>query len=68
VLKTLKKHKLFVSIKKWEFSKQSLVCLGYMIGGEELKIHLAKMELISKRPTPTNAIKVGSFVGILKCL
>jgi hypothetical protein len=38
VLETLKKHQLLDNLKKCEFSQQSLVYLGYVIGGGELKI------------------------------
>lgn len=42
VLETLRKHKLLANIKKREFSEQSLINLGYVIGRGELKINLAK--------------------------
>jgi hypothetical protein len=37
-LETLKKHQLFTNIKKFDFSLQSLVYLGYVMSGGELKI------------------------------
>ena len=48
VLETLKKHKLLANLKKYEFPHQSLVYLGYVIGGGKLKIDHAKMEAIMK--------------------
>jgi len=48
VLETLKKHQLLENLKKREFTEQYLVYLGYVIGGGELKIDLAKMEAIMK--------------------
>ena len=44
VLETLKKHKLLANIKKCDFVQQSLVYLGYVINGGELKIDPSKME------------------------
>jgi hypothetical protein len=63
VLETLKKHQLLANLKKCEFSQQSLVYLGYVIGGGELKIDPTKMEAIMKWPVPTNCTEVRSFVG-----
>ena len=34
VLETLKKHQLLENLKKCEFIQQSLVYLGYVMGGE----------------------------------
>jgi hypothetical protein len=62
VLGTLKKHQLLENLKKCEFAQLSLVYLGYVIGGRELKMDPAKMEAIMKWPVPTNVIEVRSFV------
>ena len=37
--------------------------LGYVIGGGKLKIDVAKMEAITKWPTPTNVNEVRRFWG-----
>jgi hypothetical protein len=63
---TLKNHHLLDNLKKCDFSRQSLVYLGYAIGGEELKIDLAKMDAIIKWLVPTNVTKYRSFVGETK--
>jgi hypothetical protein len=63
VLETLKKHHLLANIKKCKFSQQSLVYMGYVIGGGELKIDISKMEAIMKWSIPTNCTNVGSFFG-----
>jgi hypothetical protein len=44
------------------------VYLGYVIGGGELKIGLAKMDAIMKWLVPTNIIEVRSFLGATKYL
>jgi hypothetical protein len=46
VLETMKKHQLLANLKKCEFAQQSLMYLGYMIDGGELKIDPANMEVI----------------------
>jgi hypothetical protein len=44
----MKKHHMLANIKKFDFSQYSLVYLGYVIGGAEIKIDLAKMDPIMK--------------------
>ena len=63
MLESLKKHQLLANLKKCEFAQQSLVYLGYVIGGGELKIDPSKMEAIMKWPVPTNVSKVKIFIG-----
>ena len=46
-----------------KFVQQSLVYLGNVICGGELKIDPAKMEAITKWPTPTSVTKVRMFFG-----
>eukprot|EP00253_Pinus_taeda_P004842 PITA_04842 len=54
VMETLMKHQLLANLKKCEFAQQSLVYLGYVVGGGELKIDPSKMEAIMKWSVPTN--------------
>eukprot|EP00253_Pinus_taeda_P033077 PITA_33077 len=63
VLETLKKHQLLPNIKKCESAQHSLVYLGYVIGGGELKIDPSNMDVIKKWLAPTNFIEVMSFIG-----
>jgi hypothetical protein len=63
VLETLKKHQLLANINKFEFSQNSLLYIGYVIGGVKLKIDLSNMEAIMKWLVPINCTKVWSFVG-----
>lgn len=58
VLETLKKHQLLENLKKCKFSQQSLVYLGYVISGGELKIDPSKMQAIMKWSVPTNVSEV----------
>jgi hypothetical protein len=68
VLENLKKHQLLANLNKCEFSQQSLVYLGYVIGGGELKIDLINMEAIMKWPFPTTVTKVRIFVRVAQYL
>ena len=43
VLDVLKKEKLFLKMSKCEFGKTSLVYLGHIVGGGELKIDPSKL-------------------------
>eukprot|EP00253_Pinus_taeda_P031122 PITA_31122 len=62
VLETLKKHQLLANLKKCEFVQQSLVYLGYVISGGELKIYASKMEVVMKWLMPTNVYEVMHFI------
>jgi hypothetical protein len=50
VLDVLKREKLCINMPKCEFGKTSLVYLGYIVGGGELKIDPYKVEPIMKWP------------------
>jgi hypothetical protein len=50
-------------LSKCEFGKTSLVYLGYIVGGGELKIDPSKVEVIVNLPKPTNVTEVRSFMG-----
>ena len=52
VLDILKKEKLFLKMSKCEFGKTSLVYLGQIVGGGELRIDPSKVEAIVNWPTP----------------
>ena len=48
VLEVLQKHKLYLKMSECEFGKISLVYLGYIVGGGQLKIYISKVEVIVK--------------------
>jgi hypothetical protein len=66
VLETLKKYQLLENLKKSEFTQHSLVYLGYVTGGGELKIDTTKMEAIMKWYVPTIVTEVRRFIGETK--
>jgi hypothetical protein len=63
VLYLLKKENLFLKMSKCEFGKTSLVYLGHIIGGGELKIDPSKVKFILDWPKPNNVTKVRIFLG-----
>lgn len=46
-----------------EFRKTSLVYLGNIVGGGELKIDPSKVDVIVNWPKPNNVIEVRRFLG-----
>ena len=64
VLDILKKEKLFLKMSKCEFGKTSLVYLGHIVGGGELRIDPSKVEAIVNWPTPKTVTKVRIFLGV----
>jgi len=64
----LKKHQLLENVKKCEFVHQSLVYMGYVIDGGELKIDPYKIDAIMKWLVPTNVYEVRSFNGATQSL
>jgi hypothetical protein len=63
VLDVLKKEKLYVKLSKCDFGKTSLVYLGHIVGGGQLKIDPSKVEVIVNWPKPTSTTEVRSFLG-----
>ena len=64
VLDILKKEKLFLKMSKCEFGKTSLVYLGNIVGGGELRIDPSKVEAIVNWPTPKTVTEVRIFLGV----
>ena len=63
VLDILKKEKLFLKMSKCEFGNTSLVYLGHILGGGELRIDPSKVEAIVNWPTPKTITEVRIFLG-----
>ena len=68
VLDVLKKEKLFLKMSKCEFGKTSLIYLGHIFGGGELKIDPSKVKVILECSRPSNVIEVRSFFGSIPIL
>ena len=66
VLEVLQREKLYLKMSKCEFGKTSLVYLGYIIGGGQLKIDPYKVEVIFKWHRPHNVTKARICLGIVQ--
>jgi hypothetical protein len=64
VMDVLKKEKIFLKMSKCEFGKTSLVYVGNIIGGGELKIDPSKVKVILDWPKPNNVTEVRRVLGV----
>ena len=48
----LHREKMYLKLSKCEFGKTSLNYIGYIVGGGNLKINPAKIDVIVKWPIP----------------
>ncbi|KAJ6990284.1 hypothetical protein NC653_018741 [Populus alba x Populus x berolinensis] len=51
----LEEHQLRLNRKKCEFGKQTLIYLGFIVGGGELRVDPAKVKVIIEWPHPRSA-------------
>ena len=63
VFEILHREKLYSKLSKCEFWKNSLLYLGYIVGGGHLKLYPDKIDVILKWPRPQNVTEVRSFLG-----
>jgi hypothetical protein len=63
VFDVLRKEQLFLKLSKCEFGKTSLIYLGHIVGGGELKIDPSKVKVILEWSRPSNVTEVRSFLG-----
>jgi hypothetical protein len=63
VLDVLRKEQLFLKLSKCEFGKTSLIYLGRIVGGGELKIDPSKVKVIFEWSKPSNVTEVRIFWG-----
>ena len=57
----LQREKLYLKLSKCEFGKNSLIYLGYIVGGSHLKIDPVKIDVIVKWPRPQNMTEFRIF-------
>jgi hypothetical protein len=63
VLDSFQREKLYVKLSKCEFGKTSLVYLGHIVGGGQLKINPSKIDVIVNWPKPKSVTEIQSFLG-----
>ena len=64
VMRTSKKEKLLINLKKCSFLKKELVYLGFVVSEEGLKMDPDKVHAILNWLVPKNAYEVRSFHGL----
>jgi hypothetical protein len=65
VLDNLQREKLYVKLSKWEFGKTTLVYLGHIVGGGQLKIDPSKIDVIVNWLEPKNVTEMQRFLGAI---
>jgi hypothetical protein len=65
VLDTLQRENLYVKLSKCEFGKNTLVYLGHIVGGGQLKIDPSKIDVIVNWSEPKNVTEMRSFFGVV---
>ena len=60
----LKKEQLYLKMSKCEFGKTSLIYLGHIVGGGELKLDPSKVDVILNWPRTKPITEVRYFLGV----
>ncbi|KAF5790284.1 putative nucleotidyltransferase, Ribonuclease H [Helianthus annuus] len=64
VLEILRQKKLYAKFSKCEFWLNQVAFLGHVVSAEGISMDPAKVEAITKWPTPTSVTEVRSFLGL----
>ncbi|KAJ0627217.1 putative nucleotidyltransferase, Ribonuclease H [Helianthus annuus] len=64
VLEILRQKKLYAKFSKCEFWLDQVAFLGHVVSAEGISMDPAKVEAITKWPTPTSVTEVRSFLGL----
>jgi hypothetical protein len=65
VMKRLQQEKLLINLKKSYFMKKELICLGFVISSNELKMDLERVRAIRDWPSLSIIFEVRSFHGLV---
>jgi hypothetical protein len=64
VLAILRANRLHAKLSKCDFGKSQLSFLGHVVGKQGISVDPAKVDAVSKWPTPTNPSELRSFLGL----
>ncbi|GKA17002.1 RNA-directed DNA polymerase [Tanacetum coccineum] len=64
VFSILREQKLYANGKKCHFHTREIIFLGYLVSGEGIRMDNAKVEAITRWPTPTTIHDIRSFHGL----
>jgi hypothetical protein len=62
---TLQREFFYVKLSKCEFGKTTLVYLGHIVGGGQLKIDPSKIDVISNLLEPKSVTEIQSFLVVV---
>jgi len=65
VLSRLREYELYVKREKYEFAKNEIMFLGYLIGEGQMKIYLQKIQTIIEWLAPKIVLELRSFLGLI---
>ena len=54
---------LYAKIKKYEFDKSDLKCIGHMVGSSKLLVDKEKVQSLKNWPAPTSTKELQQFLG-----
>jgi len=64
VLQTLREHRLYAKLSKYEFWLKEVTFLGHVISVEGIFVDPRKVEAMLKSKRPTNVTEIRSFLGL----
>ena len=64
VLQTLREHRLYAKLSKYEFWLKEVTFLGHVISVEGIFVDPRKVEAMLKSERPTNVTEIRSFLGL----
>lgn len=64
ILAILKRHELFIILKKCVFFTSSLIFLGFVVSKEGIRVDEDKVRAIQEWPIPSSVTQVRSFLGL----
>lgn len=64
VFEALRKNKLYVNLKTYNFMKDILIFLGFVVSSDRIKVDQEKVKAIREWPTPKTISEVRSFHGL----
>lgn len=66
ILSRVNSEELYVASKKCDFMTKETEFLGWLVGTSGMKVNLAKTEVISTWPKPTNLSELSTFIGLIQ--
>ena len=65
VLKTLREHKLYAKLSKYELWLDHIIFLGHIISDNSIEVDPTKVEVVMAWEQPKNIMEIQSFLGLV---